>query len=59
MSFKMDAPVVVNPEIVSKNASVKSGIAPLIRKGSVPKIEIIIHEKVTIIYPSLFPIFLL
>src|SRR5664279_6087553 len=36
-SGRMDAPVVVNPDIDSKNASPKLVIEPLIRKGRVPK----------------------
>jgi hypothetical protein len=46
-------PVVVNPETVSKNASIKLGIYPLIKKGSAPKSDIRIHESATITYPSL------
>jgi len=54
--FNIDAPVVVKPDIVSKKASVKFGILPLIQKGNNPMIEKIIHVKVTITDPSLLPI---
>ena len=48
MSVRMVAPVVVKPDIVSKNALVKFGIAPLKRKGRVPKREITIQLTDTI-----------
>lgn len=52
MSFKMLAPVVVNPEILSKKASVKEGIDPVRMKGIAPKKEMLIHPKATIASPS-------
>jgi hypothetical protein len=52
----MEAPVVVKPEMVSKNASVNEGMLPLIQKGNKPIREKIIHVKVTITEPSRFPI---
>jgi hypothetical protein len=48
-SVRMVAPVVVKPDMVSKKASVKEGIVPLIRKGKVPKSEITIQVDPTII----------
>jgi hypothetical protein len=53
----MDDPVVVKPEIVSKNAFVKDGIQPLIKKGRAPKKEITSQLNVTIKYPSRLAIF--
>ncbi len=41
-------PVVEKPEIVSKKAFVKFGIAPLITYGKLPKIEKTTHTDVTI-----------
>jgi len=52
----MDAPVVVNPDIVSKNASSTRGIAPLSKNGNIPTAEKIIHVSVTMREPSLLPI---
>ena len=49
----MEAPVVVKPEIVSKKASVKEGINPLIIKGREPKKLIMIHVSETIRKPYL------
>ena len=43
----IEAPVVVNPDMVSKKASVTSGIYPLIKKGNMPKKLKIIHVSVT------------
>ena len=51
----MDAPVVVKPDMVSKNASVMEGIAPVKIKGNAPNIENIIQPALTIIYPSFLP----
>jgi hypothetical protein len=48
ISVNIEAPVVENPDIVSKKASVNDGIELLIIKGSVPKNDITIHEKDTI-----------
>ena len=48
----MDAPVVVNPETVSKRASAKVGIKSDTKNGSEPKIHITIHERATVMYPS-------
>ena len=49
---KIVAPVVVNPDTISKNASATEGIAPLIRKGSIPKAENRIQVNATMQYPS-------
>jgi hypothetical protein len=54
----IEDPVVENPEVDSKNASIKFGIAPLIRYGNAPKTEKTIHDKVTARYPSLLLNFL-
>jgi hypothetical protein len=48
ISFKMDEPVVVKPDMVSNNASVKFEIELLKRYGKIPNNEINIHDKVTI-----------
>ena len=40
ISVSIVAPAVVNPDTVSKNESIKDGIAPLITKGSAPKTAI-------------------
>jgi hypothetical protein len=52
-SVKIEAPVVVKPETVSKKASVKDGIAPENKKGSEPKKEKSSQPKVTMANPSL------
>jgi len=52
-SGKMDEPVVDNPDVDSKNASMNDGIVPLIRYGKAPSKEKIIHESVTARNPSL------
>jgi hypothetical protein len=52
--FRIDEPVVDNPEVDSKNASVKEGIVPLIRYGKVPRSEKMTQERVTARNPSLF-----
>ena len=49
----MVAPVVVNPDMVSKNASVKVGIPPERRKGRHPNNEKNIQPRVTMPNPSL------
>ena len=51
--FRIEDPVVENPEVDSKNASINEGIVPLIRYGSVPKSEKTTHEIVTARNPSL------
>jgi len=43
----------VNPDDVSKNASINDGIAPLNTKGNAPKNEITIHANPTVKNPSL------
>lgn len=53
MSLRMDAPVVVKPDMVSKKASVMDGMYPEIMKGKLPKMEKKIQPKVTIAKPSL------
>lgn len=49
----MEEPVVENPDVDSKNASINEGIVPLIRYGNAPNNENITHDKVTAINPSL------
>ena len=51
-SVKMDAPVVVNPETVSKTASAKSFIYPENTNGNAPKILITIQLNATVTNPS-------
>ena len=51
-SVNIDAPVVVNPDEVSKNASIIDGIVPLNIKGNAPKKEIAIHANPTVTKPS-------
>ena len=53
----MEAPVVVNPEDASKNASIKEGIVPLTINGKVPAHESISHESDTARNPSLLVTF--
>jgi hypothetical protein len=48
----MEAPVVVNPEVDSKIASINEGIEPLIKYGIAPNKENKIQESVTTRYPS-------
>jgi hypothetical protein len=55
ISVKIEAPVVVNPDIVSKNASVYEGIAPENTKGRAPAREAVIQPKDTRRNPSLVP----
>ncbi len=50
----MEDPVVVNPDMVSKKASVKLGIAPERINGKQPNKLIQIQPQTTIKYPSLF-----
>ena len=56
MSFKIDEPVVVKPDIVSKKALVRSGIELLKIKGKLPKNENKTQTSVTIMNPSRLPI---
>lgn len=49
----MLAPVVVNPDIVSKSASVNEGISPDQKNGSAPKILSITQLSEVAIQPSL------
>ena len=51
-SVKILEPVVVNPLVVSKNASTKRGMSPLITKGIPPNKENNTHDKATITKPS-------
>ena len=51
-SFKIVAPVVVKPEAVSKKASKKLGIAPLIRNGRAPNRETLSQARPTVTSPS-------
>ena len=57
-SLKIDAPVVVKPETVSKSASSKFGIAPVRKKGNEPKKLKTIQARPTEIRPSREPILL-
>ena len=52
-SVSMLAPVVVKPDMVSKKASVKEGMAPEMRKGRQPNSEREIQAKVTMANPCL------
>ena len=52
-SFKIEAPVVVKPETVSKSASKKLGISALITNGKQPINEAKIQLNATIKKPSL------
>ena len=47
MSVNTVAPVVVNPDMVSKKASVYVGTVPSIQKGSAPTPDAQIHARVT------------
>ena len=51
---RMLAPVVVNPLMVSKSASINEGIYPDKKKGRAPKREEVIQLSVTKRKPSLF-----
>ena len=51
-SLRMEAPVVVKPETVSKKASTKRGISPPITKGSAPSSDIASHDSPTQTKPS-------
>ena len=51
-SVSMLEPVVVNPDTVSKNASKKFGIWPLMIKGRLPKRLSMIHERPVMTKPS-------
>jgi hypothetical protein len=55
--FIIVAPVVVNPETVSKYASTSEGMLPEKTKGRDPKKETRIHPNETIVKPSLALIF--
>ena len=55
MSAKIEEPVVVNPEMDSKNALVKLGIAPVNKYGNVPKKPRINQPMLTIIILSFLP----
>ena len=46
-------PVVEKPLAISKKASMIKGISPLMTNGMAPKKDIIIHDKDTIMNPSL------
>jgi hypothetical protein len=52
MLVRIDAPVVVNPDMVSKKASVKPGINPETMKGMDPNKDKVIQLKVTVRNPS-------
>ena len=50
---RMEAPVVVKPETVSKKASMKLGISPLITKGRAPMADTVSQVRAVIRKPSL------
>ena len=50
---RIEAPVVLKPETVSKNASTKFGISRLNTKGSAPNRDMTIQASATITKPSL------
>ena len=52
-SFRMEAPVVVKPETVSKKASTKLGISPLRMKGRAPRTDTLSQARAVIKKPSL------
>jgi len=52
MSAIVVEPVVVNPDVVSKKASINEWIDPLRRKGRVPAQHRIIHDRETARKPS-------
>jgi len=52
ISVRIVAPVVVKPDMVSKKASVKEGIAPPRTKGRAPKTVRAHHPKTTTANPS-------
>ena len=51
--FKILAPVVVKPEMVSKTASAREGISPLIQNGNAPKKLSSTQLSATVTKPSL------
>ena len=53
MSVRIDAPVVEKPETDSKKASIGEEIAPLIKNGNAPKIDINSQDSATVANPSL------
>ena len=52
-SRRTEAPVVVKPETVSKKASTKLGISPLIMKGRAPSTDTLSQARAVIRKPSL------
>jgi len=52
ISLRIDAPVVVNPEVVSKKALIKELIESVNKNGRVPKSDIINHPNETMAKPS-------
>ena len=52
MSDKIEEPVVVKPDTISKRASINEGISPVKQNGKAPKIEIMIQLKATMTNPS-------
>ena len=51
--LRIDAPVVVKPETVSKKASTKFGISPLMTKGSAPSADTLSQASAVTKKPSL------
>ncbi len=52
-SFRIDAPVVVNPETLSNHALTGVNSPPHIRYGNMPTMHATSHEPTTMQYPSL------
>ena len=52
-AIKMEEPVVVKPETVSKKASTYMGMSPVRTKGSAPKADMASHARATATKPSL------
>ena len=57
MSLRMEAPVVVNPETLSKKALITVNSPPNIMKGMAPKKQAPIQQPVTMRNPSSIPMF--
>ena len=58
MSVRMEAPVVVKPDTLSKNALTRVNSPPYIIYGMAPKMQDSIQENVTMKKPSRFPMLL-
>ena len=53
MSFSIDAPVVVKPDMLSNRALITLNSPPYIMKGIAPNSQAVIHALKTMVYPSL------